>query len=499
MSFGPPSSTSSMYTQSTLAADQSRARRRKRVLGGVAAGAAAVMCLGAGLIWYHSAGHTRGRTDAEAVKQAPDAVRDTAEKVPISPEGQVVVRHDEAKLTHQTRYAPGTWATGEILARAVADRIDGYRIGSQWDSDEAAWTLQLDGPVCAVSRDVTADGRTAVVVQPARAQKSGKSGVCDEVLMVDLDTGKKLWQKTMPAADFAYVTNTNIALTEGVVAIAWDLGSVAYDMDSGKRLWNTTLATSQCHDGGYAGGRALLALVRCGESANTTYRVEKLDPRTGKAVWQYPVSKGVQDVYLPSSDPPVLAVAAGDTLVTDLITLDAKSGERLATISMSKYQPDCDVGMYFGLVDKCYGMAVGRDRIFVRSKDDTDITKPENHITAFDLRKGTAVARFDGRPFQPVFPVRTNGDDLIMYRSTLDDVQPAAMVDWSPRTGKETPYLLFHLPENDAGALSDPDQAVVLYEQGHAFFARRELTRDDVHPKDPVLSVIGVGTAGLKH
>ncbi|MCS0606493.1 PQQ-binding-like beta-propeller repeat protein [Streptomyces sp. LP11] len=268
-------------------------------------------------------------------------------------------------------------------------------------------------------------------------------------------------------------------------------------------LWNTTLATSRCHDTGYAGGRALLALVTCRENENTAYRVEKLDPRTGKAQWRYPVSKGIQDVYLPSADPPVVAVAAGDTLVTDLITLDPKTGEQRARIPMRGYEPDCGAAMYpgpfFGTVDKCYGVMAGRDRIFVTSEESDEIREPANHITAFDPVKGTAVARFDGRPSQKVLPVRANGDDLIVFRDTPDDVQPAAVVDWNPRTDKETPYLLFHLPEDDANALGDPEQSDIRYEQGNVFFARRTMERDDEHPKGPVLSVIGVGSAGLEH
>ncbi|MEU5536545.1 PQQ-binding-like beta-propeller repeat protein [Streptomyces sp. NPDC020362] len=496
MSFGPPPS---IYTESAQAVDRSRAKRRRRVLGAVAAVVAAVLLVGAGLLWYHSGGRTKGRTDTAAVEQTPDAIRATLEKAPASPEGQIVVQHNEANLTDKPRYAPGTWATGRILARAVAHRIEGYKIEPGYD--ETAWKLPLDGHVCAVSRDVTADGRTAVVVQPP---DSGNKGVCDEVLLVDLDTGKKLWQKKMPAADFAYVTNTNIALTRGVVAIAWGLGSAAYDMDSGKRLWNTTLATSQCHDSGYVGGRALLALVTCGQSGDATYRVEKLDPRTGRVVWQYSVSRGVQGVYLPSADPPVLAVEAGDSVVTDLLTLDPKNGRRLATISMNGYDPKCGEevypGPFFGVVDKCDGMVVGRDRVFVMSQENnSDLKKPADRITAFDVGKGTKAAEFQGRPFQLVVPVRTNGDDLIVYRRSMDDVQPAAMVDWNPRTGKETPYLLFQLPEDEEGELSDPEQSDIRYEQGRAFFARRQLERDDSHPKSPVLSVLGVGTAGLKH
>jgi hypothetical protein len=132
-------------------------------------------------------------------------------------------------------------------------------------------------------------------------------------------------------------------------------------------------------------------------------------------------------------------------------------------------------------------------------ESDGDFKKPANRITAFDPRKGTTVATFEGRPFQLVVPVRMNGDDLILYRRGTDSVQPAAIVDWNPRTDKETPYLLFHLPDDDESELSDPEQSDILYEQGHAFFARRVLERDTSHPKDPVLSVLGVGTAGLKH
>ncbi|MFI1365328.1 outer membrane protein assembly factor BamB family protein [Streptomyces griseochromogenes] len=493
MSFGPPPS---MITQSAPTVERSRAGRRRRVIAVVVV---AVLLVGAGLLWHHSGGRTKGRTDTTAVKQAPDAIRATVEKAPESPEGQVVVQHNEGNLTDKPRYAPGTWATGKILARAVAHRIEGYKIEPGYD--DMAWKLQLDGHVCAVSRDVTADGRTAVVVQPP---DSGKKGVCDEVLLVDLDTGKKLWQKKMPAADFAYVTNTNIALTKGVVAIAWDLGSVAYDMDSGRRLWNTTLATSQCHDSGYTGGRALLALVTCGQADDTTYRVERLDPRTGRVLWRYAVSRGVQGVYLPSADPPVLAVEAGDSEVTDLLTLDPKNGKRLATLPMHGYDPKCGEeaypGPFFGVVDKCDGMVVGRDRIFVMSKENNgDLEKPADRITAFDVGKGTKAAEFEGRPFQLVVPVRTNGDDLIIYRRSMDDVRPSAIVDWNSRTDKETPYLLFQLPEDDEGELSDPERSDIRYEQGRAFFARRVMERDYIHPKSPILSVIGVGSAGLKH
>ncbi|MEU6557607.1 PQQ-binding-like beta-propeller repeat protein [Streptomyces sp. NPDC046915] len=501
MSFGPPPS---MYTESALAADKTRQKRRRRVLRTAAASTAAALCLGAGLLWYQAGDNGTGKATPAAAHQALDEVRETVEKAPVSPEGQIVTQHNEEKLSKNTdinpRYAPGTWATGKIVARGVANRIEGYKIEPTYD--EKAWTLKLAGHICATSRDVTADGRTAVVIQPPKAKGAKTGGICDQVVFLDLDTGKELWQKKMPAADFAYVTNTNLTLTKGVVAVAWGHGSVAYDMKTGKRLWNTT-TVSQCHDTGFAGGSALLALVTCGDEPDATYRVEKLNPRTGRTRWTYKLADGVQDAFLPSSDPPVLAVAAGDSEVTDLITLDAGHGKRLATISMGGYEPKCgkrySFSPYFGTVDNCDGLVVGRSRLYVMSKEQTDIKQPSDWIVAFDVDKGTSVGKFEGRPFQMVVPLRMSGDDLLIYRRSIDDVQPAAVVSWNPRTDKETPYLLFQLPEDDEYELSDPEKTEITYEQGHVFFAPRELARDDDHPTYPVLSVLGVGTAGLKH
>lgn len=500
MSFGPPPS---MYTESARTADKTRQKRRRRVLA-TSAAVTATALLVAGLLWYRAGDHGADGTAPVAARQAADDIRETVEKAPVSPEGQIVTQHNEGKLSKNTdtnpRYAPGTWATGKIVARGVANRIEGYKIEPTYD--ETAWTLKLAGHICATSRDVTADGRTAVVVQPAKAKGAKTEGVCDQVVFVDLDTGKKLWQRKMPAADFAYVTNTNLTLTKGVVAVAWGRGSVAYDMKTGKRLWDTT-TVSQCQDKGFAGGRALLALVACGDGPDATYRVEKLNPRTGRTRWTYKLADGVEGVFLPSSDPPVLAVEAGDSEVTDLITLDADHGKRLATISMGGYEPKCgkrySFSPYFGTVDNCDGLVVGRTQIYVMSKEQTDIKQPSDWIVAFDVDKGTSAGKFEGRPFQMVVPLRTSGDELLIYRSSIDTVQPAAVVAWNPRTDKETPYLLFRLPEDDEYELSDPEKTEITYEKGHVFFAPRELVRDDDHPTYPVLSVIGVGTAGLKH
>ncbi|MFD9006774.1 PQQ-binding-like beta-propeller repeat protein [Streptomyces sp. NPDC059582] len=501
MSFGPPPS---VYTQSALAADRTaRERRRRKVLGALAVLVVGGLCAGGWLV--SSAGDDSAAADGRPapVVQSPDDIRETVEKVPGSPEGRLMIEHNEENLAKSTetnpRYAPGTWATGKILARGVADRIEGYRIKPRYD--ETAWTLQLGGHLCATSRHVTADGRTAVVIQPPKSAGSEHEGVCDQVVFVDLNTGRKLWQKKMPAAQFAYVTNTDLTLTKGVVAVAWGRGSVAYDMKDGRQLWNST-TLSRCEDKGFAGGRALLALVSCGEATDATYKVQRLDPRTGKPQWTYQVARGVQGVYLPSSDPPVLAVAAGDSAATDLISLDDK-GRRRAAMSLGGYDAKCGVrysfSPFFGTTENCDGLVVGRDQAYVMSKENIANDQPSDWIVAFDLKTGRSQAKFEGREMQMVYPLRTSGDDLLIYRRGAGTIAPAAVVSWNPRTDKETPYLLFQLPEDDEYELSDPEQTDIVFERGRVFFGRRELARDDDAPKDPVLSTIGLGSAGLTH
>jgi hypothetical protein len=210
----------------------------------------------------------------------------------------------------------------------------------------------------------------------------------------------------------------------------------------------------------------------------------------------------VQTVYLPSSDPPVLAVAAGDSVVTDLISLDGE-GKYRTTVSLNGYDAKCGDryygSPYFGEFENCDGVVVGRTQAYVMSKENIATDQPSDSIVAFDLATGKTAGKFDGRDLQMIYPLRMSGDDLLIYRRGAGTVAPAAVVSWNPRTDKETPFLLFQLPEDDDAQLSDPERSDIIVQQGRVFFAKRELVRDDEYPTDSVLMVLGFGSAGLEH
>ncbi|MFF4350973.1 PQQ-binding-like beta-propeller repeat protein [Streptomyces sp. NPDC001530] len=492
MSFGPPPSP---YTQSALAADSDRRRRRTKLVGAVAAVLVVALCAGGWLLMYATGDGTPAKSKATAAPQAPDEIRETVEKTPKTLEGKLVIDYDEEKFKDdETRYAPGTWATDKIFAKGIKNTLTGFKFGV----DEAAWTLKLDGHICATTKHVTADGRTAVVVQPGKRKGTKDAGICDEVVFFDLDTGKKLWTATMSDAKTAYVTNTNLTMTRGTVAVAWGNGSVAYDMSDGKQLWKST-DVSKCEDNGFAGGRSLLVLLRCGDESKHAYRVQKIDPRTGKPQWTYKLKEGISGVYMPSSDPPVLAIGAGEYDVTDLITLDDQ-GRHSATISMKggRFDPMCgdswDGTHYFGVMENCYAMVVGKDDIFVASKADGGYDQAENWIVDFDVKTGKTLKKFDGRPLQPLWPVKMSGDKLLVYRPSSDNVGPAAIVGIDPATGKETPFLYFNLPDGTT-RMENPEWSDILVEHGRAFFSPRVLTASAAHPDDPVPAAVGIAQA----
>ncbi|GHE74004.1 hypothetical protein GCM10018785_47660 [Streptomyces longispororuber] len=540
MSQGPPRS---QFTQSVLAEDSARRQRRTRLLAGTAGLLALVLCTGGWMLWSATDDEADAQ-DAKAVQQAPDDIRDTVEDLPRSPAGRLIVDYREKEFGKRRGAdasvpAPGTWATDKTLVRGVGDQLKGFTFGTS----EQAWSTDLGGPICDTTRHVTADGRTAVLVQeraeddgdgegdgkkPGKSQDKkdkkdgdkkkddkgagkgekdgdkkdgkGKKGdkskkgkgkgkekredkkrkparpeppaTCDRLVFVDLDTGKKLWQARLPEARTAFAPNTNVTMTRGAVTVAWGEGSVAYDMADGKRMWASASA-SACGDAGFAGGRALLALRRCGDGDDRTYRVQKVDPRTGDPVWTYKVDRGTRNVYLVSSEPAVIAVAAGDGddgAVADLIALDDRGAYR-ATVGMpeGRYVEDC-LAPLFGAVETCPSIAVGRDQLYLATERKG---ADANEIVSFDLTTGRAVRKFPSQGRGTMYPLEVSGGKLLAFRGSGNGVDPDAVVSLDPETGKERPFLLFSVP--DTVGPVEPGRADVVVEGGRVFIAPKEL------------------------
>ncbi|MFB7655772.1 MULTISPECIES: PQQ-binding-like beta-propeller repeat protein [unclassified Streptomyces] len=429
-----------------------------------------------------------------AARQAPDDIRETVETRPPSLEGTAAVSYTETLRTvGQNVSAMGTWATDKVFAKSFGNEIKGFRLGGS-EASKIAWRLALPGPLCAVTRHVSADGRTAIAYA-GEGEGEGEDAdggpdadpltrACDRLAVFDIDTGEKLWDTKLAGAGSSLAVN--VTMTDGTVVAAWGQGSAAYELTGGKRLWADT-APSACEDKGFAGGRDLLALLSCGDSAAPTYRVEKIDPRTGDAQWTYRVARGVKDVYLVSSSPAVIAVAAGDYVVTDLISLDER-GKGRATIRLDPDHQvlDCD-RTFSAVVESCGTIVVGDERLYISEED---------HIVSFDLATGRPAEKFDAPDGGEMHPLRMNGEQLIAFRPGTG-LAPDAVVALDPDSREETVLLLF-AGGQEVATLADPKLNDILYEHGRVFFAARNVagpaTEGEVGEFDQV--AVGVESAG---
>lgn len=350
---------------------------------------------------------------------------------------------------------PGMWATDTILAKGINRTLAGYPIGADAapGKKQEKWTVRLDGPICGYTQHVTVDHRTAVLFKASDRE----GAYCNHVVLVDLDDGTEVWERTFPVSTAGHSVSSpqrtpGVTLAHDTVAVTWGGGTSAFGLADGRSKWRTTV-TGSCRDDGAAGGAGLLVRRACWKEGTpssdiwdgTTYSVRKVDPATGATVWTYSAAKGVRDLVVPSAEPPVIGVSAGDTGLTELISLDAE-GHNRATVSLQSgtYVGECSSSDYL-VIDDCPTIAVGDGQVFLRSKDQTD-QGTSNWIIGFDLATGTTTRKFDSGPHALLRPVRMSGHQLLALRTSEDGISPHALLSLDPATGGERPYLYFGLP-----------------------------------------------------
>jgi hypothetical protein len=190
-------------------------------------------------------------------------------------------------------------------------------------------------------------------------------------------------------------------------------------------------------------------------------------------VWTYAVAKNVTDVRLVSSDPAVLAVAAGDVEITDVLSLD-EHGRYLATIRVQKgkYVAECVDDVDYLNVENCPTIVVGDGQVFLMSEEQGDLINNANWIVGFDLRTGKTVKKFDSGRDALLYPLRMSGDRLLALRESSDHISPMALMSLDPESGKVTPYLYFDLP-SEGWTLTSQTLSDIRVEDGRVFFGSK--------------------------
>ncbi|MGR8010078.1 outer membrane protein assembly factor BamB family protein [Streptomyces hypolithicus] len=443
----------------------------------VIAAVVAVALIVAGGVWAVSGdGGTDDRTEGSSAgstggggggdeKPAPDGA---GKEKPADGEAKSLFQLPAPKVSGSVASVKGSWITDKAYVKSGISEI----VAHDFDGGDELWKIALPGEVCAASRHVTKDNKTAIAF--AGPMPAGKEyAPCTEVGVIDLSAGKLLWQKSVKEGDDK-ITFQEITIGGDAVGAGGFSGGAAFDVETGKIRWQPDTNTEQCRDVGYAGGEALATVRSCGSASSPQLSIEYLNPKDGTPLAKYRMPSGVDRASIVSTKPLVAAADVGDTAgdgsgVTDFFSIDEKTGKLKARIAVDadKYEPRCRD------TEGCSKVVVGNGRIYVPTEEHEGSggSMRTNEIVSFDLATGKLTSdRADAGDRYTVHPLRMDGGDIIAYKWPPYD-KGAQVVSINGSSMKQTVLLELAATRslNDASTSFSRDGTEYRYAGGRLF------------------------------
>ncbi|WP_405798509.1 PQQ-binding-like beta-propeller repeat protein [Streptomyces sp. NBC_01506] len=342
------------------------------------------------------------------------------EKPPANEKSKVAFQLPQPKVGDITDVS-GSWLTDKAYVKTGVNQIVGYEA----DTGKQLWTIPLPGQVCAASRHVSDDNKTAVVFAASKPTAKEKYVSCTEVGAIDLDKGSLLWTESVTGGNAGddKASFREVTLSGKTVAVGGTDGGAAFDLATGDNLWKPDVNAEGCYDMGYGGGPALVAARKCGSYDDPTVTIESVKPSDGTPLSKFKMPAGVEYVSVVSTKPLVVAADVGDTAgdgsgISDFFSIDEKTGKLRAKIPVDadKYAGRCGSTE----VEQCSKLAVGNDKIYVPTEEHEGTGEEygqTNEIVSFDLATGKATTdRADAGERYAMYPLRMDGSNIIAYK-----------------------------------------------------------------------------------
>lgn len=465
----------------------------------VAAVVAVALIVGGGL-WFASSGgddkkkeeasSSSGTTGGEGKGGKGNEVGGGGkEKAPANTASSTAFQLPLPKVTDITT-VDGSWLTDKAYVKTGVNEVVGY----DQTSGTKLWSIPLPGQLCAASRHMSKDFKTAIAFEDGKRSKANKYPTCNHIGALDLNTGKLMWNKSVTASTSGDrpVRFDEITLSGTTVAAGGTEGGAAFDLNTGAERWKPKVSTDGCYDKGYGGGEALAVVRKCGTYDDPQLIIQALNPTTGAPLSSYKMPPGVEYASIVSTKPLVVAADVGDTAgdgsgISDFFSIDAATGKLLVRIpaDAEKYAADCRSTE----VESCQQLAVGNNRIYLPTEEHEGTADygDTNEIVSFDLTTGKPTSdRADAGERYTMFPLRMDGGNIIAYREPPYD-KGGEVVSIDGSTFKQT--VLMKNPGDeavrDAETSFSPEYAEYRYGNGRLYISEtmvskpRESTLDD--------------------
>lgn len=464
----------------------------------VAAAVAVVLIVGCG-VWFASSGSDGDKKD-EASSSAGATGESKGgdgkglggggkEKAPANTKSKVAFQLPQPKVTDVTT-VDGSWLTDKAYVKTGVNEIVGY----DQDKGTKLWSIPLPGQLCAASRFMSKDFKTAITFEEGKRTKADKFPSCNRAGALDLNTGKLMWSKSVNATrgGDAPVRFDEVTLSGTTVAASGSEGGAAFDLNTGAERWKPKVSTDGCFDLGYGGGAALATVRKCGTYEDPQLTIQALNPTTGAPISSYKMPPGVDYASIVSAKPLVVAADVGDTAgdgsgISDIFSIDAASGKLLTRIPVDgeKYAASCRSTE----VESCQHLAVGNNRVYLPTEEHeggSDDYGNTNEIVSFDLTTGKPTSdRADAGERYSMFPLRMDGGNIIAYKEPPYD-KGGQIVSIDGSTMKQT--VLLENPDDesvrDAETSFSAEYAEIRYTSGRLYISETMLSKPSTSSLD---------------
>ncbi|MFC8668927.1 PQQ-binding-like beta-propeller repeat protein [Streptomyces sp. NPDC057199] len=365
--------------------------------------------------------------------------------------------------------APGMWVTDKVAVKAAYKQVFAYNV----DDGKVAWpAVSFPEKICAVSPQKTSADRVFV----AYKEGTKDTAECNQVVELDLATGKKGWTKEIPEGDlFDSALSLSLNIVGDTLMVGRSMSGVAYDVTSGDKLYDKKKYGASCFPSAFTGGAKLLAVSSCGAGGDNEHdEVQELDPATGKAQWTRKFPKGWRVERTYSVDPVVIYLTNADKKQWNVTTLKNDGTVRSEVDVDESFAPECGWAILSRDLQGCGGVAADANTLYLP----TEAKSGANEVVAVSLETGKEKWRVKSPADEAMMPMKLDGTNLIAY------VQPSydsggRVVSIPTGGGSHTPQKLLQNPQGTADIEDGFFSKAVDYVDGRFYLSTTRLTGND--------------------